>query len=233
MLRLQGLLDAKRRSIEDIEQLRRRRLAELQAQYTEQRSVYAESHPLLTNLRESIQALGQDSTQLAGLRREEQELATQYAAAGGQVEDPVTDASRRTGGPALILRELPSRDPREEFDKLQLSNATAKYNAVLDRLNTARLSLDAARGSFKYRYIIVRPPLPPKIPVSPKAGPLLAAGSLAALMAGMLLGLALEVRRGLVVQPWQVERLAGVPLLGELRAADAVGTPATPGTATD
>jgi hypothetical protein len=231
-LRIQGLLEAKQRAIEDLEQLRRRRLAELQAQYTEQRTVYAESHPLLVNLRESIQALGQDSTQLTQLRREAQALETEYVANGGRVDDPGPDPNlgpSRPTSPALILRELPSRDPREELDRLQLTNATAKYNALLDRLNGARLTLDTSRGSFKYRYVVIRPPLPPKVAIFPNTGLFLFAGVLTALLAGILAAVGLDVRKGLVVQGWQVRRLVGLPLLADLTATPTGGELPRPG----
>jgi len=213
-LRLKGLLEAKRRAIQDIEQLRSRRLAELQAQYEEQKAVFAESHPHLVNLRESMQALSQDSTQLAELRREAEELETLYAASGG---DPTSDGDRRADNsptPPMILRELPTRDPREELDRQQLSNATNKYNALVDRLNSARLTLDTARGSFKYRYLVLRPPLFPVLAISPKTVPLVAGGVIASLLAGVVVALGLELRKGLIIQPWQVERLGGVRLIG-------------------
>jgi uncharacterized protein involved in exopolysaccharide biosynthesis len=224
-LRLRAMLDGKERAVEDLEQLRRRRLAELQAQYTEQKAVYAESHPILVNLRESIQALAQDSPQLAQLRREVHELEAAFVASGGKPDAPAADAPADAPPaplPPVILRDA-SRDPREEYARLELTNATSQYNALLDRLNSARLELDAARASFKYRYLIVRPPLPPRVPIRPNAKLILAGGAVLGLCAGVLAALALELRKGIVMQEWQIERSLGIPLLAELPAAALAG----------
>jgi uncharacterized protein involved in exopolysaccharide biosynthesis len=222
-VRLQGQLDAKRRAVEDLEQLRRRRLAELQQQYAEQRAVYAASHPLLVNLQESIRALSQDSTQLAQLRQEAHDLESEYASVGGSIEEAQDSGlAARRSAPSLILRELPTRDPREELDRLQLTNATAKFNALLDRINSARLTLDTTRGSFRYRYSVIRPPLPPKAPVSPQANLLYAGGLAASIVAGILVALGLELRKGLISQAWQIRRSLGIRLLAELPAESAV-----------
>jgi uncharacterized protein involved in exopolysaccharide biosynthesis len=230
-LRLRAMLDGKERAVEDLEQLRRRRLAELQAQYTEQKAVYAESHPILVNLRESIQALAQDSPQLAQLRREVHELEAAFVASGGRPDTPAAEASSVDTPPAplppVILRDA-TRDPREEYARLELTNATSQYNALLDRLNSARLELDAARASFKYRYLIVRPPLPPRVPIRPNTALILAAGAVLGLVAGVVAALALELRKGIVMQEWQIERSLGIPLLAELPAAALAGGQAHP-----
>jgi hypothetical protein len=220
-LRLRGLLEGRQRAVEDLEQLRRRRLAELQAQYTEQKAVYAESHPILVNLRESIAALNQDSPQLAQLRRETHELEAEYLAKGGRLNAPETETPPKAPTsplPSVIFRET-NRDPREEYARLELANATAQYNALRDRVYSARLELDTARASFKYRYLVVRPPLPPKVAVRPKVGMLAAGGVMAGLLSGVLAALGLEIRKGLIVQAWQLERGVGVPLLAELPAS--------------
>lgn len=218
VLRVRRLVDAKRRAVEDLEQLRSRRLAELQAQYTEQKAVYAESHPILVNLRDSISALSLDSPQLAQLRREAQALEAEYSAKGGLLQTSDAEGSRSTTSPplpSLILRDA-RRDPREEYAQLELANATAKYNEILDRLNGARLALDTSQASFKYRYRVVRPPLPPKRPLRPNTKMLVLAGVAAGLFGGVFVALGLDLRKGLVLEAWQIKRQLGLPLLAEL-----------------
>jgi uncharacterized protein involved in exopolysaccharide biosynthesis len=221
VLRVRRLMEAKRRAVEDLEQLRSRRLAELQAQYTEQKAVYAESHPILVNLRDSISALSLDSPQLAQLRREAQLLEAEYSAKGGPLQAAEVEAARSTTGsplPSVILRDT-RRDPREEYAQLELTNATAKYNEILDRLNGARLALDTSQASFKYRYQVVRPPLPPKRALRPNMKMVLAAGVAGGLLAGVLAALGLDLRKGLLLEAWQIKRQLGVPLLAELPAS--------------
>jgi uncharacterized protein involved in exopolysaccharide biosynthesis len=173
------------------------------------------------NLRESIAALSLDSPQLAQLRREAQALEAEYSAKGGPLQAAEAEAARSTTGsplPSVILRDT-RRDPREEYAQLELTNATAKYNEILDRLNGARLALDTAQASFKYRYRVVRPPLPPKRALRPNAKMVVAAGVAAGLLAGVLAALGLDLRKGLVLEAWQVQRQLGVPLLAELTSS--------------
>ena len=44
------MLEAKRRAINELEEFRRRRLAELQAELAQQRAVYADAHPAVAKL---------------------------------------------------------------------------------------------------------------------------------------------------------------------------------------
>ena len=51
------LLEAKRRAIKELDDFRRRRLAELQAELAQKRAVYADAHPAVAQLLQSIGAL--------------------------------------------------------------------------------------------------------------------------------------------------------------------------------
>jgi hypothetical protein len=227
LLRLRVLLEAKRRAVRDLEEFRQRRLGELQAQLAEQKAVYAESHPVILNLRQSVDALGQDSPQLASLRREQQELETQYAAKGGKASDFESAGAEPRFIPAIIAPERDSRenrDPAEDYAQSRLSAAITRYNTLVDRMANARMELDAARAAFKYRYMVVEPPRPPQKPLGgAKTMAMLAAGLLAAFLLAIAVAVAAEARAGLIVQSWQVERALGLRVLAELPRSDAAG----------
>lgn len=220
LARLRTMLEAQRRAVRDLEDFRQKRLGELQGQLAEQKAVYADSHPLVVTLKQSIDALNQDSPQLTALRRELHDLEAQYVSKGGSLAEASTEvlpATRISAPETIVLRE-PSgqRDPTEEYAQQRLGAAISRYNSLVDRIEGARMELDAARAAFKYRYIVVQPPRPPKKAVGPKTGLLTAAGTIAGLVLGLLAALLLEARRGCIVQAWQVHRLLGVPVLVEL-----------------
>ncbi len=224
LARLRVLVESKRRAVQDLEDFRRRRLGELQAQLAEQKAVYAESHPVILNLRQSLESLSQDSPQLAALRHELADLEAQFVAKGGalrEADNAASDQPRLI--PAIIAPERDSRenrDPAEDYAQSRLSAAITRYNTLVDRMANARMELDAARAAFKYRYMVVDPPRPPQKPLGgTKTLALLAAGLVAAFVLAVSAAVTMEARSGLILQRWQVERSLGLPVLTELPRA--------------
>ncbi len=220
--RLGVLLIAKRRAVRDLEDFRRRRLNELQAQLAEQKAIYAESHPNVIAIEESIKGLLQDSPQLVSLEREAQEIESEYRRRGGQPlpeadQGGAASTARLTPVPSLVLERASRSDASDDFARQRLSAATARYDVLLDRISSARVELDAARAAFKYRYIVVRPPKHPERADRPRVPYFVTVGAFLGLLLGLGLAVALEARRGLIVQAWQVESLLELPILGELR----------------
>ncbi len=87
---------------------------------------------------------------------------------------------------------------------------------LLDRIDSARIELDTARAAFKYRYAVLRPPILPSAPAKPKL-PLLAIGALlAAAGLSVIAAVLADLRSGRLLETWQVERLLGLPVLGEM-----------------
>ena len=76
LVRLKSMLDAKERAIADVEEFRRRRLADPQAQYDARRAVYSEMHPELINLRQDIASLTGDSPQITICARRSGDFAS-------------------------------------------------------------------------------------------------------------------------------------------------------------
>jgi len=213
-------LDAKRRAIKDVEEARRRRLAELQVELAQQRTVYAERHPTIVKLQQSISTLEEDSPQLQELRDEEAALQSDLIRLSANRGDPVaaaplTDPSASETQPRK--RGAVSLDGSDdEYARTRLRFAMEKYDVLLSRIDNARIELDTARAAFKYRYSIVRPALVPKRPVKPNVPLVAAATVLAAAILSVLAAVLADYRSGRLLEPWQVERLLGLQLLGEL-----------------
>lgn len=212
LVRLRSLLDSKGRAIEDVEEFRRRRLADLHAQLAEKRNTYSDAHPSVIQLRSDIDALAKDSSQVAALREEEAKLRHQYLAQMAQ--EGISDGGSLNPAPASAPQ--PVRPGAVVDDDERVREARYQYQQVIDRVNAAQLELDAVRAAFKYRYNVVWPPQVPTEPVSPKPAKILGAGFVAALGFAFLLAAAPDLRKGRILERWQVERGLGLPVLAEL-----------------
>jgi uncharacterized protein involved in exopolysaccharide biosynthesis len=214
LVRLRSMLEAKERAIGDVEEFRRRRLAELQAQYDARRSVYAEAHPELVGLRQDIAALTRDSSQITALRADERRLREDYQARLAREPAPPSSA------PAFA--EVSPRSAYEGINAAveqseRVRDARTRYQEIMASVNGAQLELDAARAAFKHRYKVIWPVQVPKRPVSPNPLKIFGVGGLAALLLALLAAVALDWRSGKVMERWQIERELNLPILGQTR----------------
>jgi hypothetical protein len=195
-------------------------LAELQVELAQQRTVYAERHPTILKLQQSISALEEESPQLQDLRDEESSLQSDLVRLSASRAEPVPalplpqPSANESQGRKRAPGTLENLD--DDYARTRLRFAMEKYDVLLSRIDNARIELDTARAAFKYRYSIVRPPMFPKRPAKPNV-PLVAAGAvLAAVLLSMLAAVVADRRSGRVLETWQIERLLGLPVLGEM-----------------
>ncbi|HKC59988.1 MAG TPA: hypothetical protein VKB92_07875 [Myxococcales bacterium] len=205
--KLRVMLDAKRRSIADLEEYRRKHILELQTRLAEQRAIYAENHPMLQDLERSIDSLRVESPQLSALRQEERDLRRQLA---GFSDDAAGASSSAPTIPADLFRGLgPLEDSSVEYARAQLRYAAQEYAAMRERIDHARIELDTARAAFKYRYSVVTPPQVPRGPIKPKAPLVMAAALIAGLALALFTTTFADLRAGIVLKRWQLEDLLG------------------------
>ncbi|HET9451190.1 MAG TPA: hypothetical protein VFO83_09925, partial [Aggregicoccus sp.] len=225
LAQLKVMLAAKRRALSDLEDFRRRRLAEFESQLLEQQRTYADAHPLIVSTRESIAALNTDSPQMAALRREERDLRDEYTRRAGRDPDalvpapPAAAAVVVSAGAEGELRRAPAAvsEELEEYAQSRLRIATNKYEELLDRIDAARIELDTARAAFKYRYSVIDPAQVPKKALSPKPALLILGGILGGLALALCCAILADLRSRRLLERWQVERTLGLPVLGELK----------------
>jgi capsule polysaccharide export protein KpsE/RkpR len=219
VVRLENKIAAKRRTISDLEEFRQRRLAELQAQLVQYQAMYADAHPAVVTLRQNIEALSAPSPQIEALRREVQDLDRELMAQG--VETPVSISARpRLSGEDLgnaATAGAATVNPREEFEKYQTRMVFQNYANVLDRIDAARVEMDAAQAAFKYRYSVISPPQMPKRPLKPSPLNVFGAGLVGGLLLALFASVRADLRKGLIVESWQIERSLGIPILAESR----------------
>lgn len=205
-VRVQSLLEGKQRALQDVEEFRRRRLADLQAQLDQARNTLSDAHPSVINLNKDIEALSRDTPLAQALRDDvgrlrkdyRERLAREGVSAGVTVPQPVID---------------PGAPPEEDQ---RVRDVRQQYELMSQRLAQAQAELDAARAAFKYRYNVIWPPKVPREPL-PYGRKILLAGIAAALALAVLAAVAPDLLRGVIVERWQVERSLGIPVLGDLR----------------
>lgn len=209
LVRIRSMLEAKARAIADVEEFRRRRLADLQAQLDAQRAVYSDAYPGVISLRQDIEALTRESPQIASLRDEERKLRTDYVARlarQGSAIETYPAANTPRPGPSLA---------RQKDERVR--EARYQYQQMVERINAAQLDLDAARAAFKYRYNVIWPPEVPRKPASPDPRKVFGLGVLASLALALLAAVAPDLWAGRAVEAWQVERALDLPVIARLR----------------
>jgi hypothetical protein len=210
LFQLKASLDTTERAIGDVEEIRRRRQTDLQSQLDAQRAVLSDLHPNIITLRQDIAALSKDSPQIALLREDARKLRQDYLTR--QAMDPRRKAARpATAG--YVAPRAAIAGPVEENERVRL--ARFQYQQMNDRLNVAMLERDAAGAAFKYRYVVSWPAELPRNPASPSALRIFGLGILGAVLLSLLAVSALELRRGRIVQRWQILFLLGLPILAE------------------
>jgi hypothetical protein len=210
LVKVRSLIEAKERAIGDVEEFRRRRLADLQAQLDLQRGLLSDAHPTIQNLRQDIAALSQESPQVAGLREEQRRLREEYAARLALEQGKAAAAP-----PVTVYRAAPAPAPgNEETERVR--QARFEYQQMLERTSSALLDLDNARAGFKYRYDVVWPAQVPRIPVAPRPLKVFGLGLVGAFGLAVLAAAASVLREGRIIEAWQIERTLDLPILGRI-----------------
>lgn len=227
-------IQAKQHAIDELEDLRRRRLSDLQARLAEARATFTESHPTIVDLKQSIAALSSESAQVAGLRQEIASLKSDLDASSTRAiaaPSPVlTWAPAPPSGPmasptppqmpadvlrvALDLRE--DRDPAMVYARGQLRDAMDKYAALRSQIQTAQIELETAQAAFKYRYTVVTPARLPRHSTVPNIPVVTLVALMAALFCSFVVVVWTDLRRGRLLERWQIERALGRPIIGEI-----------------
>ncbi len=232
---LKARIEAKQRTLSDLEDFRHHRLSELQSRLADARTLYTQNHPAVVDLEQAVASVSGDSPQVKSLRTEIAGLQDEYKRGESSAADPpgrVRPAPRYVPAPVsaapatprpladnilgldLQLRE--DRDPDMVYARGQLREAMTNYATLRTHIQTAQIDLDTAKAAFKYRYSVVQPAHLPRKPVKPKAPLVIFAGVLAAAAVSLVLAVIADLRRGRLVERWQLERLLDRPIVAEI-----------------
>jgi uncharacterized protein involved in exopolysaccharide biosynthesis len=206
-----AMLDARRRVIRETEDFRQRRLEELQVQLSERLAVYGESYPSVVNLKREIQSFSKEPQRLAALRAEARELEASLKARGMSSASDLGDGSDSLG--ARLYDEF---DERDEVDA-QRRFSRIRYQSLLERIESAKIDLEAARTVFKYRYSVVYPAQTPDAPNRPNLQTGMIVGIFGALILAAIGATIADLRANRFVAAWQIERTLSLPIIAEVR----------------
>jgi capsular polysaccharide biosynthesis protein len=104
-----------------------------------------------------------------------------------------------------------------EYASLSLRSELRQLESVLERTDAARIELAVSQAAFKYRYSVIRPAQAPRDPEFPKANLILTMGLITSLFLAACVVVAKDLLSDRILEPWQIERQLGLPVLGVLR----------------
>jgi uncharacterized protein involved in exopolysaccharide biosynthesis len=227
--------DAKLHIVDELEGFRRHRLSELQARLDEARTTFTENHPAIVDLKQQMSELFVESPQVASLRQEIASSNAEYdrridgasdlsvsrvpptfALAGPLAGSAATPPQLSSDVLRLDLDLREDRDPGMVYARGQLRDAMDKYATLRTQIQTAQIDLETAQAAFKYRYSVVTPAHLPRSPTKPNVPLVLLAALVAATLCAFLFAVLVDVRKGRLLERWQIERLLDRPILGEI-----------------
>lgn len=211
--RLRGELATKQRSLGEIESFRRERTVQLQAELSQQETVYAADHPSIVGTRRLLKSLGEPTPRAVELKKEIAEIEAEVVRRGGTAPSrPVT---------ASVYQEarlrLDTNDPRLDFERGQVENLLRQHADLRDRIQNVQVQKDIAEAAFEYRYSVISPAKLPRGPIKPYPVLFLAGGLMGGLAFAFFAAAAADVRTGRVIERWQLEQQLELPVLAEIR----------------
>jgi hypothetical protein len=236
--RLKMQLEEKKKTFAQLDDDHKRRLRELQLKLTEAKLRYTPAHPIVVDLEKQVAAMSEETPEMQALRGSIEQLEAEIkertnasiagssprpefipggaAAPGGQAPAGQPEPPQAGPLPADITQLQNSADSIDPAIAAQFRYAVAKYTTLRDQISTARIDLDAAQAAFKYRYQVLTPADVPNRAIKPKVPLIVAAGLIGGLLLALLLPIGLELKRGKIVERWQVAQIP-LPILAELR----------------
>lgn len=186
----------------------RKRIADLKMELVEMRASYAPEHPRVLQQEARIEAASEVPEELAALREKEQELLNALQSRGvSRAAIQASDTAAPKVEPSLNSPELAPLQAR-------LVAALRKSDDFAQRLESARIELATAEADFQHRYVVVEQPEMPNKPLKQKQPMLFAVVMILAVLVGGLSGSVRELRKGQLIEPWQVRAL-GLEIVGE------------------
>lgn len=206
---------------------RNARIASERAKLDELKLKYTASHPQVVTQEERIALASQVPSELALLRSEVTDMEGQIrqqdalaanakggtagvARAAGQADATVADAL-----PPEVMQLLNNEDA-DPAKTAQITGAVTRYGHVRDEMRGVKLSLDVAQAAFNHRYQVLIPVEAPNKPVKPNLVLIIAGGIFLSLLIALAVPILLELRKGVIVEYWQVHHFE-LPVLAELR----------------
>lgn len=213
-----------------------RRIEALESQLDSLRVRYTDKHPDVVAVREQLAGLERERAQI--VRAYEAQMAQAAAAAAAPADDvnptyvelkvAVANAEAEVASLEVrakeyqermdTLREMMDTVPRVEAELTRLNRDygihKAQYEALLERLQQARLSEEAGQSADNVKFKVIDPPRLPLTPVGPNRPLFLSVVLLAGIAAGVGIALALAFLRPVFDSRRGLREATGLPVLG-------------------
>jgi hypothetical protein len=202
------------------------RMRDESAKLEELKLRFTPSHPQVITQQERVAMASQVSSDLALMRSEAQDLESQVkqreamaktgglpTAGGGTMR--VTGAGGETETLPMDVAMALSRDEGDPALRAQLSGAVVRYGSLRDDVRATKEALDTAQAAFNHRYQVVIPVEVPSRATKPNLGAVIGIGIFLSLLLSLLIPIVSELRRGVMVEYWQVDAFH-LPVLADL-----------------
>jgi hypothetical protein len=169
---------------------------------------------------------------VAKLQEEQERAERQQRAAAAAGSEPATSTEPKSAATAATRRPVaaPSATtaeaPTASYSAVDETNPVSlrlrlqlnELSNIRSRIDGAKIELATSQAAFKYRYAIIRPPQMPRAPIKPNVPAILLAGVIGSVLLAVAAAVVMDLLTGRVLEPWQVERQIGVPILGSVRS---------------
>jgi uncharacterized protein involved in exopolysaccharide biosynthesis len=197
-----------RRKLDQAELDRRRRSSGFREELNQKRDLYTESHPIMVGLRQRIEMAEREGPEETRLRAEERDLSSTIEDLEIGVSSP-GGVSRGRERPYLA-RAAASRAATERLERPRAQGTLRdQADAVRARIEKLQIELEVARAAFPRRYVVVRPPEPPRGPIAPRAPLVIVSAAVYGALLALFATTLAERRHGALREAWQLEAALG------------------------
>ena len=219
---LREQLAADKTKLATLEQEHDRQVRDEQAKLDDLKLKFTPAHPQVVTQQERVALVTAIPSDIALLRQEVADGANKIKArealsahlAGEPVAVSGIAANTTESLTPAVVQALQTGEADQALAQ-QLTGAVARYGLLQDEIGSGRIALDTAQAAFNHRYQVIVPVEVPRQPRKPKATVIWGAGLAATLLLVLLLPIVAELRRGILIERWQVEQLH-LPILAEL-----------------
>ena len=217
---LEEQLKERRNAITDMERGYNDRVRGAQEHLNKLRGTLGPNHPDVVNATRNLELQSKPPEELSGLKTEEARLAVQLS----RMQSIANQSSVPAGGhrmapvarPVVVQSDSRAPNPELEAAMNDYERVDRSQTELYRRLEDARIEVQTATAGFNYRYLVTQPPVFPRKTVKPKKPVVVLGGVVMACVLALVLAVIADIMSGRIVEPWQVTRFVGVPVLGEL-----------------
>lgn len=196
-----------RKTVQELEASRSKRMAELNALLADQQGTLGPQHPTLLETKEKLAAVQTPGPELTALREREQRLVASFVEGGGRDSDLLPDP-----GP-LFTQETLAEDANAQYLRSRIALESSELQDAYREEAAAAVALASRQAQFPQRYATLKPPTPEKDPVSRPFWQWLLSGFAAGLVLALFAAVVLDAREGRVRHAWQLEQALRLPVL--------------------